>query len=288
MNWALRFVVQPSYLRVTRIPLQRGRFFNEQDTPTSPRVIVVDDVFAAAYFPHQEALGERIRWGANMNDEAEIVGIVSHIKQWGLAADDNNSLRAQMYQDYDQQPSYQLNIDAGVIVRTSIPPLSLVPTLKQRVQQLNSENVIYSPTTMEQVISDDLSTRQFTMVLLGAFASLALALAAVGIYGVTAYLVGQRTPEFGIRMALGAQQRDVLALVMTEGARIASVGVVVGIVLALGITRLMTKVLFGVKPTDPITFGVVSAILGTIALTACYLPARRATRVDPMIALRCD
>ena len=233
----------------------------------------------------QDALGKRIRWGTDVGQEAEIVGIVGHIKQWGLDSDDSNSLRAQLYQDFDQQPG-AMGVNNGVIVRTSGPPLALVPSLKQRVQQLNAENVVFQAATLEQVVSQTLDTRRSSMLLLGAFAGLAVLLAAVGIYGVTAYLVGRRTQEFGIRMALGAQPSDVMSMVMAEGGRIAALGVLFGVLAALGLTRAMTRLLFGVKPTDPATFGAVSALLAVIALAACYLPARRATRVDPMVALR--
>jgi len=285
-NWTLRFVVQPSYLRVTRIPLLRGRFFNERDTEKSPPVVVVDDVLASTYFPNQDPLGRRIRWGDGPRAEAEIVGIVGHIKQWGLDSDDTNPLRAQLYEDFDQTQDDQLGTNNRMILRTSAPPLELVAPLKQRVQQLNRENILYDPRPIEQLVAESLSTRRFSMYLLAAFAALALLLAAIGIYGVIAYLVGQRTQEFGIRMALGAQRRDVLHMVMGEGARIAVLGLVLGVVAALGLTRAMTNLLFGVRPTDPATFAAVSVLLALIALLACYLPARRATRVDPMVALR--
>jgi predicted permease len=286
MNWTLRYIVQPSYLRITKIPLLRGRFFGEQDTEKAPVVVVVDDVFAATFFPHQEALGKRVRWGPEPRDEAEIVGIVGHIKQWGLDNDDTQSLRAQMYQGFDQQSDDQIGISNRVIVRTSTPPLQLLASLKHNVQQLNAENTLFDATTMEQVTSATLQTQQLSMILLGSFAGLALLLAAVGIYGVIAYLVGRRTQEFGIRMALGAQRAEVLLMVMTEGARIAAMGVIFGVVVALALTRLMTKMLFGIKPHDPATFAVVSTVLVVIALAACYLPARRAMSVDPMVALR--
>ena len=286
MNWTLRYLVQPGYLKATKIPLLRGRFFSEQDTEKSPPVVVVDDVFASTYFPREEALGKRIRWGPEPREEAEIVGIVGHVKQWGLDSDDTNSLRAQLYQAFDQQADDQIGPNNRLILRASGPPLQLLPTLKRTVQQLNAENAMFDATTMEQVKSGTLQTRQISMVLLASFAGLALLLAAVGIYGVIAYLVGRRTQEFGIRMALGAQRAQVLFMVMAEGARIAAFGVTLGVVLALALTRLMTKMLFGIKPTDPSTFAAVSVLLAMIALVACYLPARRAMEVDPMVALR--
>ena len=288
MNWTLRFIVQPDYLRVTKIPLLRGRFFNAQDTEKSPPVVVVDDIFAQTYFPHQEAIGKRLRWGPEPRDEAEIVGIVGHIKQWGLDNDDSNSLRAQMYQAFDQQPDTQVSPDVGFIVRTSSSPLGVVASLKNKAQQLNSENSVYDAITIEQRESAALSTRNVSMVLLGSFATLALLLAVVGIYGVISYLVGRRTHEFGIRIALGAQRRDVLRVVMAEGFRIATVGVAIGVVAALVFTRLMSKLLFGVKPTDPLTFTAVALLMAAVAMGACYLPARRATQADPMVALRAE
>ncbi len=286
-SWTLRYVVQPNYLRILKIPLLRGRFFTEQDTESAPRVVVVDDVFAATFFPGEDAIGQRIRWSSNPLQEAEIIGIVRHVKQWGLDSDDRNSLRAQLYQDFDQQVDV-LGAGAAVMLRSNGPPLALLDTLQQRVRALNRENVVYRPVTMEQVIADSLNTRRFSMLLLSAFAALALLLAAVGIYGLAAYLVGQRTQEFGIRMALGAKRYDVLMMVMREGARVAAFGVAAGILLAIALTRAMSNLLFGISATDPVTFAAVSAMLAVIALAACYVPALRATRVDPMAAVRLD
>ena len=285
-NWTLVYGVQPDYLRVMKIPLLRGRFFSPQDNEKSPPVVVVDEIFAAFFFPRQDALGKRIRWGDGPREQAEIVGVVGHVKQWGLDNDDAMSLRSQLYMDADQAPDDQVGVAAGVMARTSGRPQAVVSPLKRRIQQLNSENVMCSALTMDEVIAETLSTRRFSMLLLVAFAVLALLLAAVGIYGVISYLIGQRTQEFGIRVALGAQPRDVLAIVMNEGGRIALYGIALGVLAALGLTRLMGKLLFGVKPTDPLTFAAVALLLTAVALAACLLPAWCATRVDPMQALR--
>jgi len=284
MNWTLVSGVQLSYLRIMKIPLLRGRFFTEQDTTKSPRVVVVDDVFASTFFRDQDPIGKRIRWGDEPRDEAEVVGIVGHVKQWGLD-EGATDLRAQMYQSTDQEEAAP-GPNLGFIVRTGTAPLGVLPTLKDRVRQLNAENVLFRPRLLEDVIAETLSTRKFSMTLLGAFAVFAVVLAAIGIYGVVSYLVGQRTHEFGIRMALGAQPRNVLGIVLGESARMAAVGVAVGLLGAFALTRAMTKLLFGVSATDPLTFAVVTAFLVAVSLGACFLPARRAVRVDPVKALR--
>jgi ABC-type antimicrobial peptide transport system permease subunit len=171
-------------------------------------------------------------------------------------------------------------------VRSSAASLAMVPAIRSAIKKMNSENVMYETETMDEIVADSLAARRFSMILLSVFAALALLLSSIGIYGVISYVVGQRTHEIGIRIALGAQRRDVLRLMLGEGMKMALIGVAIGIAAALGLTQLMAKMLFGVSATDPITFCSVALVLTAVALTACYIPARRAMRVDPMVALR--
>ena len=285
MYSALEYTVEPDYLRVMRIPLVRGRFFTPQDNQHSPAVAVIDEVCARKYFANENPIGKRIKL-PNMNDQAaEIVGVVGHVKQWGLDSDDTQSLRAQLYHPFMQLPGGP-PLGTGVLVRSEGTPAALFSSIRHSNQRINSEQVIYGAQTMNEVIADSLATRQFSMILLGSFALVALVLASVGIYGVLAYLVGQRTHEIGIRMALGAGRYEVLRLVVGQGAKMALLGVALGLTAALGLTRLMSNMLYGVSATDPLTFVAVAILLILVALAACYIPARRAMKVDPMVALR--
>jgi len=289
MNWALEYTVEPDYLRVMRIPLERGRFFTPQDNERSPAVAVIDDVLARKYFPNQNPIGKRINLHDYDDQPAEIVGVVGHVNQWGLDSDDTQSLRAQLYHPFMQLPGDALALSPlgmGVLVRSEGAATSLFTSLRHTNELMNKEQVIYSAQTMNEVIAGSLATRQFSMILLGSFALLALVLASVGIYGVLAYLVGQRTHEIGIRLALGASRYDVLRLVVGQGAKMALLGVALGLAAAMGLTRLMSDMLYGVSATDPLTFTAVAILLILVALVACYIPARRATKVDPMVALR--
>jgi len=291
MDWALHYVVEPDYLKVMQIPLERGRFFTDQDDDHSPYVVVIDDVLASTFFPNQNPVGRRIRLNG-ADRPAEIIGVVGHVKQWGLDSDDQNTLRAQIYESLRQQPDQAMTIlpslGAAAAVRTAGAPGGMTNALSRSIHRLNAEQVVYGFETMDQIISGSLAARRFSMILLGAFAALALLLASVGIYGVTSYLVSQRTQEIGIRVALGAQRRDVLQLALGDGARMTLIGVAAGLVAALGLTRIMTKysLLFGVSATDPLTLLAVALLLTAVALAACYIPARRALRVDPVVALR--
>jgi predicted permease len=291
MDWALHYIVEPGYLQVMRIPLERGRFFTDQDDERSPYVVVVDNVLASKFFPKQNPVGRRILLNGDPRP-AEIIGVVGHVKQWGLDADDQNSLRAQLYESFRQQVDGAIalvpTISAGVAVRTAGSPAGMIDPLRHSLHQMNDEQVPYEFQSMNDIISLSLADRRFSMILLGAFAALALVLASVGIYGVTSYLAGQRTQEIGIRVALGAQRRDVLRLVLGGGARMALFGVAAGLVAALALTRFLTKysLLFGVTATDPLTLAAVALLLTLVALAACYIPARRALRVDPVVALR--
>jgi predicted permease len=292
MGWAIDYIVGPDYLKVMETPLLRGRFLTAQDNEHSHKAVVVDDVFARRYFPDQDPIGQSI----NLQDwttPAEIVGVTGHVKQWGLDSDDTQSLRAQFYLSWAQMPDgFMTGPVSGtrVLLRTSsaFPATEVFDSIRRMSRQMSSEQVIYGAQTMNQIISESLAARRFSMILLGAFAALALVLSSVGIYGVISYLVARRIQEIGIRMALGADRADVMRLVLHGGMKLALTGVGIGVVCALALTRLMAKMLYGVTATDPLTFVAVATLLLMVAMAACYLPARRAMRVDPVIALRYD
>jgi predicted permease len=295
MDWTLDYVVGPDYLRVMGIPLLRGRFFAANDDEHSPRVAVVDDIFARKYFGNEDPIGKRLRMNSldltPNGTLVQIVGVVGHVNQWGLDSDQTNSLRAQLYLPCLQMPDpYMANVPGGggilLMVRADSAVQVLLEALRRTSRQMSGEQVIYHPETMDSIIATTLAPRRFSMILLGVFAGLALCLSSIGVYGVVSYLVGRRTHEIGLRMALGARQTDVLRLILGRGAKMALAGVVVGIAAALGLTQLMAKMLYGVSPADPLTFVGVALVLTLVALAACYVPARRAMRVDPMVALR--
>ncbi len=288
MNWAIDYIIGADYLKTMEIPLLRGRFFTVHDNEHAPHVVVIDSVFARKYFPNQDPIGKRIN--LNHGGQVEIVGIVGHVKQWGLDLDDTHSLRAQFYLPCMQMPDEFITMTPSgstVLVRTdgSVPMSAVFDSIRRMSQQMNSQQVIYGAQTMDEIIALSLAERRFSMALLGIFAGLALLLASVGIYGVISYLVARRTQEIGIRMALGANRGDVMRLVMRDGVRMAAIGVGIGIVCALVLTRLMAKMLYGISATDPVTFIAISVLLLATAVAACYLPARRAMQVDPMAAL---
>jgi predicted permease len=288
MNWAIDYIVEPGYLQAMGILLQHGRFFTDQDNEHSPRVIVVDDVFARKFFPNRDPIGQRIL-SNNFAGPAEIVGVVAHVKQWGLDLDDSEKLRAQFYIPCMQMPDSFIRMapsGSGVVVRSDQAGGGLLDSIRHASQQISSELVIFGAQSMDEVIRTSLARRRFSMILLVVFATLALLMASIGIYGVLSYVVGQRTHEIGIRMALGARRLDILRLVLNGAGRLALIGVGVGLVAATGLTRLMANLLYGVGPGDPLTFLAVPAILISVAMLASYLPARRATTVDPMVALR--
>lgn len=285
-NWSIWSEVEPDYLNVMGIPLVRGRFFTTQDTESSPRVVVVDEEFVAKFFPGEDPIGKMI-----VDDyvgPATIVGVVRHVKQWGL--DDKLAMHAEFYLPFRQIPDKYMSRasrSTTVVVRTAGAPLALAYSIRQDIQQMNSEEVMFSPKTMDDIVyNQSVMAQRFAMTLLGVFAAVALLLASVGVYGVVSYLVAQRTRDIGIRIALGARQSDVMRWVLGEGARMALVGVGIGIAAAYALTRLMSKLLYGVSATDPLTFLAVAILLTLVALAACYIPARRAMHVDPIVALR--
>jgi predicted permease len=289
MNQSLFYMSEPGYLRAMEIPLLRGRYFTADDNEHSRQVMVIDESFARQYFPKQDPVGKRIHVGI-VDMEPEIVGIVGHVKHWGLDRDGDSKhpILAQAYINYLQIPDrfWTGPPQTQVVLRTKGSPVGLVPTIREAIEKLNGENVIYETKPLEEIVADSLANRRFSMVLLSVFAALALLLSSIGIYGVISYVVTERTHEIGIRIALGAQRRDVMHLMLGEGMKMALVGVAVGVAVALGLTRLMVEMLFGVSATDPVTFAAVTAVLTGVALAACSIPARRAMRVDPIVALR--
>jgi putative ABC transport system permease protein len=293
MNMALVYIVEPGYLPVMDISLKQGRFFTNQDDERSVRVAVIDEVFANKFFPNESSLGKRIRL---TDDEApwQIVGVVGHVKQWSIdSQNEMQSLQAQLYLPFGAFSDNEMSgvaASVGVLVRSASGAgdggTALFDSIRRVVQSHNSENVIFRPQTMNEVIGGTLAAQRFSVILLDAFAAVALLLASIGLYGVISYLVGQRTQELGIRLALGAQRKDVLQLVLSHGMKVTLAGVALGLVAALGLTRLLGRLLYGVTATDPLTYAAITILLIGVALLACFIPARRATKVDPLVALR--
>lgn len=288
MDWSLFYLCEPDYLKAMGTPLLSGRFISAQDTIHSTSVIVIDENFAKKYFPGQNPVGQRINLGL-LGVQPEIVGVAGHVKHWGLDENSKSPVLAEFYFPLLQVPDKFLPLlakGATFVMRTRVNPDAVLPSVRHTIEQISSEQVMYGAETMDDTIARSLAARRFAMILLAVFAALALILACVGIYGVISYLVGQRTHEIGVRIALGAQRSDVLRLVLGQGTKMALIGVAVGTVVALGLTRLMANQLFGVSAHDPLTFAGVALLLILVALVACYIPARRAMKVDPIVALR--
>lgn len=286
MHMALVYRVEPGYLTAMGIPLKQGRFFSNQDDERSQSVVVIDEVFARKYFGDADPVGKRILQDGQ--DPQQVIGVVGHVKQWRIDSDDEKTLQAQLYEPFRQFSNNSMNgLAAGLGVVTRFEgDAAPFESIRHVVQSQNKHNVVSRPQTMNEVIAASLAQQRFSMILLEAFAVVALLLASLGLYGVISYLVGQQTHELGIRLALGAQRKDILRLVLSHGMRMALGGVALGLVAALGLTRLLSKMLYGVSTTDPLTFAFITLLLTTIALLACYVPARRATKVDPLVALR--
>jgi predicted permease len=293
---ALTYVVEPNYIQTFQITLKRGRFLSDNDSEHSTHVAVIDESLEQKYFQGQDAIGQFLELDndpahPNKRPNAQIVGVVQHVNQWGLDSDSSRPLHAQVYLSINQMSDTDMaSMAQGVeaYVRGNGSALPSFKLLRERLVAMSHESIAYGDESMEQVVLNSIASKRFTMSLLAAFAGLALLLAGIGIYGVLSYLVGQRTREIGIRIALGAARGDVLGMILKDGAWMTSIGIGVGMAAALGLAQLMSSVLFGVKPTDAITFLVVISILCAIAAMASYLPARRAMRIDPLEALRED
>lgn len=293
MDGMLEYIVGPDYLKSMCIPLLAGRFFTANDNENSKAVVVVDEDLARKYFPNGDAVGKMIYKGDQTHTfPFEIIGIVGHVKQWGLDTDAQGPVRAQAYFPFMQLSDGIMQgvpSNSEVVVRSSGDVLGLMDSVRHASDQISKDEVLSSFETMHQIIQSSLAPRRFAMILLGAFAAIALLLAGIGLYGVIAYAVGQRTHEMGIRLALGAHPRSVFRLVIGQGLRLALIGVVIGTVAALILVRLLSsfsQLLYGVGKSDPVTLVAVAIVLLGVGLLACYIPARRAMHVDPIVALR--
>jgi putative ABC transport system permease protein len=264
-----------------KIPLVRGRFFNEQDDATHPFVFIINQTLAARLFPNQDPVGQHMSYtGAPDQPLAEIIGVVGDEKLGGVDAPATPIV-------YDALLQYPQST-VSLVVRTASNPDSFVPSLRTSLRDLDPQLVVSAAATLDAMIANSgpMFLRRFPAILIGCFAGLAMILSAVGIYGVIAYSVAQRTREIGIRMALGARRADILRQIIWFGMRMTFVGVAVGFAGALALTRVLGSLLFQVKSTDPLTFACVALLLSAVAFSASYAPARRATKVDPMVALR--
>jgi putative ABC transport system permease protein len=255
----------------------RGRDFSDRDKSDAPRSAIINNDLAHIYFPNEDPINKRITFDDG-GSWISIVGVSGDVKQLGL----DSSARPEVYFPYLQAPAATMSI----VVRSASEPSGLINAVKSQIQTIDKDLPLDDAETMEKILADSNSGRRFNMLLLTIFAVVALVLAVVGIYGVMSYTVTQRTHEIGIRVAIGAQSRDVFRMVIGQGMMLALIGVAFGLVGAFGLTRLMTSMLFGVEPTDPLTFVTIAVLLTVVASVACYIPGRRATKVDPLVALR--
>ncbi len=275
---AERYVISPDYLRAMRIPLLAGRGFSEHDGPNAPFVALISESTAQGIWPNEDPIGKRVRMGGPDGPPRTIVGITGNVNHYGL--DTPPDLQAYV-------PEAQwTSSDMQLVVRSSVDPRAIVEAVRNEIGAVDKDLPIYRIATMKQLVSGSVAQRRFIVILLGLMAALAATLAALGIYSVMSYSVTQRTQELAIRMALGAQSSDVLKLVAGQGITLALGGIAAGLAASVALTRVMSSLLFGIGATDPVTFTVISVVVAGVALGACFAPARRATKVDPMVALR--
>ena len=274
------YAVTPDYFRAMGIRLVRGRVFTPQDDAKAPRVAIINETMARQHFPNDDPIGKRINITNGPDTWREIVGIVGDIKQYGV----DKATSAQSYEPFAQVPFSSIN----VVIRTSGAPAALLGAIRPTVYAVDKDQPIGAIRPLEEIVADSIARQRFAMTLLAVFSGVALVIAAVGIYGVMAYNVVQRTGEFGIRMALGAQQRDVLRLVLIQGGKLIGLGLIIGLLATLAASRAMGSMLFNTSAQDPLTLGSITLLLGAVALVACLLPANRATKVNPIEALRTE
>jgi len=288
MPFALFYLVNSSYHQAMRIPVERGRAFTEQDSEHGPAVALIDATFARKYFPNQDPVGKHLNLGL-FDTQPEIVGVVGHVEHWGLGSREHQSLQAQLYLPIWQVPDRFWPLLANgsqYVARTASISGDIANAIRQAGEKVESSAALFDVRPMEEIVARSISTQRLTVFLLSIFSALALVLSTVGIYGVISYLTGQRTHEIGVRVALGASSSDVMRMVLGQGLRITLIGVGIGLAAAFGFTRLITTLIYGVGATDPLTFAAVAILLSAVAAFACYIPARRAVRVDPIVALR--
>jgi len=267
----------PNYFETIGIPFIKGRLFDDHDQPNTPLVVIINQTMAQKFWPNQDPLGKQVKAGQD-GTVATVIGVVGDAKHYWL----EETQQPQMYGAYSQQPGYF----ATVVIRTKVEPLSLSEQVRQALWKVDADQPMWKIRTVEFLVNRSVADRKFLLALMGLFASLAMILTMLGLYGVISYLVKQRTQEIGIRLALGAQMRDILQMVLKQGMILVFTGVVLGLATAWLSTRLISRLLYQVSATDPVTFAAISAFLIVVALLACYLPARRATKVDPLVALR--
>ncbi|HXL22731.1 MAG TPA: ABC transporter permease [Candidatus Dormibacteraeota bacterium] len=288
MTFGLFYLVTPGYTDAMKIPIQNGRFFAERDDEHGLQVVVIDAELARKYFPNEDPVGKHLNLGL-LDMQPQIIGVAGHVEHWGLGATGHQNLQAQIYLPVWQVPDRfwpLLANGAGYVARTSGATQGLGKELREATMRFDASAAVYGMRPMEEIVAASISGQRMTMILLSVFSALALVLSAIGIYGVISYLVGQRTHEIGIRVALGASRKDVLRMVLGDGMSIALAGAGIGLAAALGLTRLIAKMIYGVSAVDPLTFGGVAVLLMAVALLACYVPARRAMSVDPIVILR--
>jgi predicted permease len=285
---ALFSAVGPDYFRTLGIPLLKGRGFATDDRVNSPPVTIVDEAFARSVFPELDPIGQRVHLDS-FEDPLEVIGVAGPVKHWGLDPERSTGARLQVYVPNEQLPDGLAPLATrgfSIVVRSSRPPAEMLGSLRAALRAFDSGQVMNNERAMEDGISRSLASRRFSLVMIGLFALLALALSAVGIYGLASYLAHERTTEMGVRIALGAQRRDILQALLGSVGQVAALGITLGLVAALGLAHLIAGMLFGISPTDPVTLAGVAAVFVSVMLAASYLPARRALAVDPVVALR--
>ena len=285
---ALATSVTPDYLKVMGLPLERGRFVADQDRIDSQSVVVIDEVMAAQAFPGQEPLGKPI-WIGLGHDPATVIGVVGHVRHWGLAGDDQATVRAQLYYPWAQVPDpfvWRWTQLMSIAVRTSLDPNDVVPSLRRAIRGDTNDQVLYEVRRLDELAASSLDEQRFLLALFAVFAGLALTLACIGIYGVLAYLTGQRLPEMAVRMALGATTQSVMWLVLRQSLAMIAVGIAAGLVGAYGAERILARLVQGIQPGGAAAVSMMVPLLAGAALLASLWPARRASRVSPATALK--
>jgi putative ABC transport system permease protein len=285
-----RYTVSPDYFQTMGIELLKGRLFTAEDTRDRPLVIVIDEALARQHFPNEDPIGKRLKQTIGVDTPSlEIVGVVRHVEPYGLDRLEAGSGPAQFYTNFNQMPLPSLSkrpATINLLTRTEAEPLGLASAVRGQILALNKEQPVFNVRTMEQIVAQSVAARRFSMLLLTIFALVALALASLGIYGLLSYAVSERAREIGVRMALGAQSGDVVKLVIGQGMKLALIGVTIGLIASLALTSTMKTLLFGISATDPVTLAAIALLLTFVALLACFVPARRATTIDPLTTLR--